>query len=1075
MSKKILLVGPASSGKTHLLLEEFEKALVESRDPLASDLFFILPSAEHTERVISLLLQKDIPGFFHRRVTTFSRLLSGLFEGGDETTATSVTRYLILKEIFEKEKGGVFEEVKSSPGFLNLMMSFISELKESVIPPAAFRRKIDALKKFEPDLGPKYEALASLYEAYQAGLAARGLRDPHDSLAVYLERKAAGQIRRPRLRKVWLDGFFDFSELQAAFLNELSEMADEITVTLTLDPAQERWDLFEGVRGTEETLLKMGFERVEMKAPALARLSGALGYAEKNLFSLAKPAAKMKPSKEITVYEAVGIEGEVEMIARTIQHMQKQGGFRFSDFAILMRHIGEYEGVIRSVFSRYGIPVEIHERERTKFSPLVQVIARLVRIFSDGWKAADLLEFLKSAYVLRLGEEEKKYEWAGQLEHAALAAGAFRGREAWLAPWGLADFDADKQKKLKALADTEDALRNARSYAELRRALVCAVEKTFGIFQSSDRAEEHVRRDAASYARFLSLLEEIEGSLRLPEGEAVVPFEAFAERFFRLVDLDLYSLHDRDRNRVQVYNISLARQKEYQVVFIAGLLEKKFPRQIREDPVLSDWERRLFNGLEGEGRLKERLQSQAMEKYLFYVAMTRARYRLFLTYPKLDLEGKEAMPSYYVREVHSLFEEDLRVYKQSLSRPYPALQDAVNTRELEMAVLGDLWVPARDASEHEPLLLYLTNEFLRDDRAAGRIKKALYEVKNELTEEAIRSLDAFRAFRTSASRLEEYAKCSFKYYAHQVLKLNDPEENERAAVRGKILHYVLEHSVKEWAANPRQPREQKKKHALKMLQQALREHPYIFEKKYQFELEYAALGEILELFIDEELERLEASPLVPRYFEHGFGDQEKGPLPPLEIQAGDKTILVRGQIDRVDVNEDRKAAAVIDYKTAAAFSRAALDLGTSLQLPLYALVLERLMGLRLAGAELYSLKKREKSGFYLEEFRELFPELGSKRPFVMSREAYEKFLEKTQDFIRRLSADMDAMKIAVKPRECADYCPYPSVCRIQKWKLPLILEEIKKETAPAEAVKTGTAAVPKEKNAESQRPKTKNR
>ena len=46
---------------------------------------------------------------------------------------------------------------------------------------------------------------------------------------------------------------------------------------------------------------------------------------------------------------------------------------------------------------------------------------------------------------------------------------------------------------------------------------------------------------------------------------------------------------------------------------------------------------------------------------------------------------------------------------------------------------------------------------------------------------------------------------------------------------------------------------------------------------------------------------------------------------------------------------------------------------------------------------------------------------------------------------------MDTLNIAVRPRECPDYCPYPSVCRIQKWRLPLILEEIKQEAKDAPA------------------------
>ena len=76
-------------------------------------------------------------------------------------------------------------------------------------------------------------------------------------------------------------------------------------------------------------------------------------------------------------------------------------------------------------------------------------------------------------------------------------------------------------------------------------------------FEVQDSSEEHVRRDAASHRRFVSLLDEIEIS---SPGEALDP-GMLADRFFRLLELVLYSLHDHDRNLWQVYNVSLSRLK----------------------------------------------------------------------------------------------------------------------------------------------------------------------------------------------------------------------------------------------------------------------------------------------------------------------------------------------------------------------------------------------------------------------------------------------------------------------------------------------------------------------------------
>jgi hypothetical protein len=65
---------------------------------------------------------------------------------------------------------------------------------------------------------------------------------------------------------------------------------------------------------------------------------------------------------------------------------------------------------------------------------------------------------------------------------------------------------------------------------------------------------------------------------------------------------------------------------------------------------------------------------------------------------------------------------------------------------------------------------------------------------------------------------------------------------------------------------------------------------------------------------------------------------------------------------------------------------------------------------------------------------------------------FKKMVERSLIFIRRFAEEMQAKVIAVKPRVCETYCAYASVCRIEKWKLPSMLEEIRaedRETLPA--------------------------
>ena len=69
------------------------------------------------------------------------------------------------------------------------MAQFVTELKEACLSPEVFRERMNVLKGFEPAYGVKYEALADLYEQYEAQLRKRGLRDSQDALGIYRARK----------------------------------------------------------------------------------------------------------------------------------------------------------------------------------------------------------------------------------------------------------------------------------------------------------------------------------------------------------------------------------------------------------------------------------------------------------------------------------------------------------------------------------------------------------------------------------------------------------------------------------------------------------------------------------------------------------------------------------------------------------------------------------------------------------------------------------------------------------------------------------------------------------------------
>ncbi|MFH1208801.1 MAG: PD-(D/E)XK nuclease family protein [Candidatus Omnitrophota bacterium] len=1070
-----LLIGPAGCGKTHRLLDSFGEALSSAVDPLAADLFFVVPSAEHTERVISLLIQRGLKGFFHKRVTTLSRLAGDVFRVTDVPVASSLTRTMIVRDLVRENAWDYFEGVCEQPGFPGLMVQFMTELKESCVPPEIFRERMNALKGFEPTYAAKYEALADFYEQYEARLEKQGLRDSQDALRIFRERKKKADLPGMQFKGIWIDGFFDFSNLQLEYLRELSAITEDITITLTEEDSNEKEDAFEAVSRTEQDLEKLGFKAQTMKPHSWRTGKSPLLFLQKNIFSQKSAGPVPEPGQDIVMLDAIGTEGEIELIARQIHKLYATGDYRYSDFAVLFRQIRHYAPVIASVFLRYGIPAEIHERDRLKFSSWIAAVASLLSVFRNAWKREDVFAFLKSGYTRRFGKDiAKDKEWLAEFEQRSFREGVALTREAWLGDWkcgepgSLSGFNQKKTETLKALMELEDRFRMAKTAEDHIRILKRAAYDTFGILEISDRYTPFTRRDAACVKRFEALLDEMRGYF-LKSRVSEISFESFADHFLGLVELDVYSLHERDKNRVQVYDVSLARQKEYRVVFVAGLLEKVFPMQIREDPLLSDWERKLMNG-GMEHPLAECLPRQNIERFFFYVAITRAKEKLFLSYPHLDFEGKESLPSFYLEEVKELFGGQVPVIRQDLSRPFPEVDEAITHRELEASVVGAL----RDARGQEAGLRKALAQLSGDPQSRERLLSAVRPIEAKILDEKILKGGYFEISETSPTRLETYAKCPFRYFSDKILKLKDTGEDIRAMQKGSILHHVLQQYFD--PCGKKDPKEKLEEFVRREIEEGFKRHPMLWTEPYEEALDRRELFEMLVDFISYEAERLENASFKPCHVEYSFGDFGENDHSALEIEGEGKSnspsenskvnrtspgnlrteenrcqgkkIKLRGRVDRIDTDDGKKFAVVIDYKRSARFKAASLELGTALQLPLYLLAAKKHLGLTPLGAEIYSIRDHKRSGFYSEGGAQLFEKEFSSRS-QLPDEVFQKTLDRAVAFVQKFTKEILSSEIPVRPRDCESFCPYDTVCRIEKWKLPIILEKIRQEDEKA--------------------------
>jgi RecB family exonuclease len=429
----------------------------------------------------------------------------------------------------------------------------------------------------------------------------------------------------------------------------------------------------------------------------------------------------------------------------------------------------------------------------------------------------------------------------------------------------------------------------------------------------------------------------------------------------------------------------------FEVVFVPGLAERIFPQRVREDPLLPDVERlRLDPALQrDDDRVEE-------ERLHLKMAVGAAERRVVLSYPRLDVhEGRPRVPSFYGLEAIRATEGRLPKYEELRRRAesavdarigWPAPADpaiAIDFAERDLAVLDALFrgkaTPPLGAARY----LMLVNPFL-----ARSLRQRYMRWQNKWTSsdglvipspEAVTALSSHqlsvRSF--SATSLQQFAACPYRFFLQGILKLAPREEAYAIEEldplqRGSLIHeamYEILTALRDEQLLPLKPSSLAAALARvdTILGKVAREYEDTFapaiERVWKDGLDEirADLRETLRLMADT------SAQWTPWRFELAFGlasgsvkrkqQDPESRAEPVELDIG---VKLRGSIDLVERSASGALRAT-DYKTGKAPEElyTVVGGGRKLQPVLYALALEKLFpGVAVTGGRLYFSTQR---------------------------------------------------------------------------------------------------------------------
>lgn len=424
-----------------------------------------------------------------------------------------------------------------------------------------------------------------------------------------------------------------------------------------------------------------------------------------------------------------------------------------------------------------------------------------------------------------------------------------------------------------------------------------------------------------------------------------------------------------------------ARGLAFEVVFVPGLSEKIFPGKLVEDPILPDPARRAL-----QADLVVQSERVAAERLALHLAVGAARARLFISYPRLDIDqGRPRVPSFYVLEVLRAAEGRLPGFDE-LKRRAAAVRDlrlgwpapaqagqAIDDAEYDLASLEKLLEADPQATIGTANYLLQANAHLgralraRARRWIRRWTPADGLVDPEPFAREVLARHQFGARSYSPTALQNFAACPYRFFLQAVHRLAPREEPEAIEAidpltRGALFHEVqfdLLSALRDESALPVTP--DNLEHALGQMEQILA----VVAERYREELAPAIERvwqegiALIRADLREWLRRAahDGGGWSPDRFELSFGlsgraQADPASLPePVETAGG---LRLRGSIDLIE----RHACGVLrvtDHKTGKAWAKKGVAVGGGeiLQPLLYALAAEAILKEPVESGRLY--------------------------------------------------------------------------------------------------------------------------
>ncbi len=960
--------GPSGSGKSHRIYEEIMQRAAQ--EP-GRNFLIIVPDQFTMQTQKDLVMRSDRGGILNIDVLSFGRLSHRILEevGTKEMPVLDDTgKSLVLQKIAAdlKEQLPAMGSLLHKQGYIHEVKSAISEFMQYGISTQDMDKLIASAEK-RGALAMKLRDLKTLYRGFQDYIRDHFITT-EETLDVLRRSLVKSKILPDSV--VVFDGFTGFTPIQNRLIQELMRVCEETIVAVTIgeeeDPYQMDGEqkLFHLSKKTVADLVKLAAEAEVTRGEDVFVKGGpnrfaeapALCYLEQNLFRYQYEPYTEKQC-EIRMFEALSPREEVHQTALYIRKLIREEGLTYRDIAVVIGDLEGYASYVETEFGQLEIPCFLDRTRGIVLNPMIEYIKSVLQLYIRDFSYDTVFHFLRS------GMADISREEIDELENYVIRTGA-RGYRTYSR---LFTRKTEEMQQGSGQEDTERAEETMERLNRIRQQFADTVE----ILHMAPRAKagEYVDHlydfleqnqvqqkllnyqqrfeqegdlaKAREYAQIYRLVMDLLDQIYELLGEEEISLQEFADILEAGFGEITVGTIPQNVDRIVVGDMERTRLKQVKVLFFLGVNDGNIPKNASKGGIISDMDREFLIESGTEMAPSPRQQMYIQRLYL-YLNMTKPSQRLYLSYAKVNSDGKGIRPSYLIDTVRKLFPQLAVEYPQNRSRleQIEGRQEGARYLAEELREYADGTL--REEERQDFYLMYRAYE--ADPEGRDRLTAAAFRRYKEsgLSRIVARALYG-RQLENSVSRLETYAACACRHFLQYGLSLQEREEfGFEVSDMGNVYHAVLENFAGKLAESGRTWWDFDENFATQAIKEAVEGYAATYGETVLYSSarnEYAItrMSRILTRTVLTLQQHLKQGSFQPDDYELSFRFAEDLDSIHVDLSEEEKMHL-QGRIDRIDVSEDAEHVyvKVIDYKSGnKKFDLAALYYGLQLQLVVY--------------------------------------------------------------------------------------------------------------------------------------------